>query len=178
MITVALQEPIFGLYTPILITISQLIGTFISIPMLKYIEWKYLTILGGFSLAFWNALAGLFFYLYQNSPSFDPYAMTLIMICIMAFMFTFGITVGSSVWPYVSYMMPSNAVLVAQVINWLLAGISIIAFSFNVNATSNPWIIVWVYTGITFVLTILNLIFMVDIKGLSVRKTQMKLAED
>ena len=104
--------------------------------------------------------------------------MTLIMICIMAFMFTFGITVGSSVWPYISYMMPSSAVLVAQVINWLLAGISIIAFSFNVNATSNPWIIVWVYTGITFVLTILNLIFMVDIKGLSVRKAQMKLAED
>lgn len=36
-ITVALEEPIFGLYTPILITIAQLIGTFISIPLMKYI---------------------------------------------------------------------------------------------------------------------------------------------
>lgn len=104
--------------------------------------------------------------------------MTLIMICIMAFMFTFGITVGSSVWPYISFMMPSKAILVAQVVNWLLAGISIISFSFNVNATSNPWIIVWVYTGITLLLTILNALLMVDIKGLSVRKAQMKLAED
>jgi hypothetical protein len=25
-----------GLYTPVLITISQLVGTFVSIPMLKY----------------------------------------------------------------------------------------------------------------------------------------------
>ena len=36
-VSVALQQPIFGLYIPILITISQLLGTFISIPMLQYI---------------------------------------------------------------------------------------------------------------------------------------------
>ncbi len=57
--------------------------------------------------------------------------MTLSMICIMAFMFTFGVTLGSSVWPYISFMMPPKAITAALVINWTLAGISIISFSFN-----------------------------------------------
>jgi hypothetical protein len=30
------NQTYIGLYTPVLITISQLIGTFVSIPMLKY----------------------------------------------------------------------------------------------------------------------------------------------
>ena len=146
--------------------------------MLTYIEWKNLTVIGGFALAFFNALTGLFFYLYDyDKAGFGPYAMTLAMISIMAFMFTFGITVGSSVWPYISFMMPGTAITIAQVLNWLLAGISIIAFSVNTNATSNPWIMIWVYTGITFVLSILNWIMMIDIKGLSVRRTQLQLAE-
>lgn len=29
-------QSVIGLYTPVLITISQLVGTFVSIPMLKY----------------------------------------------------------------------------------------------------------------------------------------------
>lgn len=65
-INVALEEPIFGLYTPILITISQLLGTLISIPMLRYIKWRTLTILGGFSLTFFNACSATFFYLYEH----------------------------------------------------------------------------------------------------------------
>ena len=104
--------------------------------------------------------------------------MTLAAVSIVAFMFTFGITVGSSVWPYVGYMMPSGAILVAQVINWLLAGLSIIAFSFVINARNSPVIMMWVYAGVTFVFTILNWIFMIDIKGLSVVKVQQKLAQD
>lgn len=102
--------------------------------------------------------------------------MTLCMVVIICFMFTFGITLGSSVWPYISYMMSPRPILFAQILNWLLSGCSLIAFSVNVNAKSNPYIIVWVYAGVTLVLTVLNWIFMIDIKGMSVRKTQMKLA--
>ena len=35
--SISIDEPTIGLYTPVLITISQLVGTFISVPMLKYI---------------------------------------------------------------------------------------------------------------------------------------------
>ena len=52
-----------GLYTPILITISQLVGTFLSVPMLKYFEWRKMTIIGGFSLSFLDAMIGMFLYL-------------------------------------------------------------------------------------------------------------------
>lgn len=104
--------------------------------------------------------------------------MTLIMVVIICFMFTFGITVGSSVWPYISFMMSARPILWAQILNWLLTGCSLIAFSVNVNATSNPHIIIWVYAGVTLVATIINWILMIDIKGMSVRKTQIKLAED
>jgi len=93
----------------------------------------------------------------------------------MAFMFTFGVTLGSSVWPYISYMMPQRAVTAALVINWILAGCSIIAFSFVTQAMGNPWVMMWIYCGVTFVLSILNWIFMIDVKGLSVRKVQLQL---
>ncbi len=64
--TVALDQPVFGVYTPILLTISQLVGTLISVPMLKHIEWRYLTIIGGFTLAVFNAITGVFFYLFDT----------------------------------------------------------------------------------------------------------------
>lgn len=101
------------------------------------------------------------------------------MICIMAFMFTFGITVGSSVWPYVGYMMPANSVMGAQVLNWLFSGISVICFSVNTyfSVNSNPWIIIFVFTAITFIFSIINAITMIDIKGLSVRRVQLELAK-
>ena len=127
--TVALNEPIFGLYTPIVITICQLVGTFISVPLLYHLQWKTLTLIGGFTCALFNGSTGLFLFLYQNNQSFRPYGVTLTLMSIMMFMFTFGVTVGSSVWPYISYMMPSRSILFAQVFNWLLAGTSIILFS-------------------------------------------------
>lgn len=130
-IQVSLNSTLFGIYTPILITIGQLVGTFISIPMLKHIEWKSLTLVGGFSLAIFNGLIGMFLYLYKEEVDFQSVGLTFTVVCILAFMFTFGSTVGSSAWPYASYMMPSGAMLGAQVLNWLLAAGSIIAFSVN-----------------------------------------------
>jgi uncharacterized membrane protein len=178
--TVSFQQPVFGLYTPILLTISQLIGTLISVPMLKYIEWRYLTIIGGFALAFFNAVTAVFFYLYdEENSNFQEIAITMAMLCIMAFMFTFGITVGSSVWPYIGYMMPANGVVAAQVLNWFLSGASVVCFSFNTSytATNNPYIIIFVFTGITLLLSVVNWAVMIDVKGLSVRRVQLELAK-
>jgi len=93
----------------------------------------------------------------------------------MAFMFTFGVTLGSSVWPYIGYMMPSHAVTGALILNWILAGLSIISFSFVTATMGNPWIMLWIYCGVTFALSIVNAVMLVDIKGLSVRKVQLKL---
>jgi hypothetical protein len=63
---VSLNVPIIGLYTPVLITISQLVGTFMSIPLLKYLEWRKITIIGGFTLAFFDAVIGLLFFLFHK----------------------------------------------------------------------------------------------------------------
>ena len=178
--TVSFQQPIFGLYTPILLTISQLIGTLISVPMLKYIEWRYLTIIGGFALAFFNVVTAVFFYLYDvEDGTFKEIAITMAMLCIMAFMFTFGITVGSSVWPYIGYMIPANGVVAAQVLNWFLCGASVICFSFNTSyyPQQNPFIIIFIFSGITLLFSIANWINMIDIKGLSVRRVQLELAK-
>ena len=178
--TVALNQPAFGVYTPILLTISQLIGTLISVPMLKHIEWRYLTIIGGFTLAVFNAITGVFFYLFDIvDQNYKDMCMSISMISIMAFMFTFGISVGSSVWPYVGYMMPGSAVLVSQVINWLLSGIGIVCFSLNTYyyTSNNPFITIFTFCGITFFLSIINGFMMIDIKGLSVRRVQLELAK-
>ena len=94
----------------------------------------------------------------------------------MAFMFTFGVSLGSSVWPYIGYMMPNSAATGALVLNWLLAGISIISFSFVTSSPmGNPWVMLWIYFAVTFVLSIVNACLLIDIKGLSVKKTQLQL---
>ena len=167
-IAVSLDSPIFSIYTPIVITIAQLVGTFISVPLMQFMEWKTLTLIGGFTCALWNGLIGMFFWFYKEYTSFDEYGLTLGVVTILAFMFTFGITVGSAAWPYAGYMMPSRAILFAQVLNWLLAGCVIIFFSVDVHATGSPSIMIWIYCGVTFFLSCLFWILLINIKGKNV----------
>jgi hypothetical protein len=172
------KQTTIGLYTPIVITISQLIGTLLSVPMLKYFEWRKMTIIGGFTLAFLDAMIGMLLYLYEQqkgNENAQNYILLLTCIAIMAFMFTFGMSLGSSVWPYISFMMPSHGVMVASVVNWLLAGSSIIAFSFVTNEMTSPYVMLFIYCSVTFVLTAVFAGMSKNIKGLSVRKAQMQL---
>jgi hypothetical protein len=171
------NQSAIGLYTPVLITISQLVGTFVSIPMLKYFEWRKMTIIGGLSLAAFDALIGMLLYLYEqnNDQNTKDYIILVTCVCIMGFMFTFGATLGSSVWPYIGFMMPSSGVTVASVINWVLAGISIVSFSFVTNAMTSPYVMIFIYMGCTFILTLIFAAVSVNIKGLSARKVQMQL---
>jgi len=87
-------------------------------------------------------------------------------------MFTFGVTIGSSAWPYASYMMPSGAILVAQVLNWLLAGATIIFFSVDVDKTNGPEIMIWIFGGTTFLISLIFWGIMPKIKGLNVVEVQ------
>lgn len=172
------KQTSIGLYTPVLITISQLIGTFVSVPMLKYFEWRKMTIIGGFSLAFFDAMVGMLLYLYEqntDNKGAQDYILLLTCISIMFFMFTFGMTLGSSVWPYISFMMPSSAMTVASIINWILAGMSIISFSFVTSTMTSPYVMMFIYCGVTFILSIVFSAISINIKGLSVRKVQMQL---
>lgn len=93
----------------------------------------------------------------------------------MFFMLTFGMSLGSSVWPYISFMMNAKGVVVASVVNWILAGSSIIAFSFVTNAMTSPYVMLFIYCSITFVLTIVFTVMSINVKGLSAKKVQMQL---
>lgn len=174
------NQPSIGLYTPVVITIAQLIGTFVSVPMLKYFEWRKMTIIGGFTLATLDAIIAILFCLYETRYNGDgtaqDYILLLSCISIMAFMFTFGTTLGSTVWSYISFMMPNKAVTVASVINWLLAGLSIVAFSYVTKEMVSPYVMMFIYCGSTLVLSIVFAVMSIDIKGLTARKVQMKLA--
>jgi hypothetical protein len=173
------KQTSIGLYTPILITIAQLVGTLISVPMLKYFEWRKMTIIGGFTLAVFDALIAVLFYLYDNvysdNSSAQDYILLMSCICIMGFMFTFGTTLGSSVWAYISFMMPSRGVTIASVVNWLLAGGSIIAFSFVTQEMTSPYVMMFIYCAVTLLLSIVFTALSVDVKGLTAKKVQLLL---
>ncbi len=111
----------------------------------------------------------------NNNVQQQSYMLLLTCIGIMGFMFTFGITLGSSVWPYIGMMMPPSGVTLALCINWVLAGLSIIAFSFVTATMGNPYVMMWVYCGITLITITIFTFVSVDVKGLSVRKVQMHL---
>lgn len=168
-VAVVLNAPVFSIYVPIVITIAQLVGTLISVPLMRFVEWKSLTLVGGFTLALWNGLIGMFIYFFDNDSDFTNYGLTLAVVTILAFLFTFGVTVGSSTWPYIQYMMPPNSVTVAQVLNWFLTGCTIVFLSVDINETGSPVIMIWVFCGSTFVLTVLNWIMMINIKKRNVK---------
>ena len=58
--------------------------------------------------------------------------------------------------------------MVGQVLNWIISGISIIAFSLEVYETKTPFIVFWVYAGLTFFFSILNACLMINVKNLCV----------
>ena len=174
-VAVVLNAPVFSIYVPIVITIAQLVGTLISVPLMRFVEWKSLTLVGGFALALWNGLIGMFIYFFDNDSDFTNYGLTLAVVTILAFLFTFGVTVGSSTWPYIQYMMPPNSVTVAQVLNWFLTGCTIVFLSVDINETGSPVIMIWVFCGSTFVLTVLNWIMMINIKKRNVKEVQERL---
>ena len=131
-------------------------------------------------MAAFDGLIGMFLYFFNEAKIAEneqekTYMLLLTCISIMGFMFTFGITLGSSVWPYISMMMPPSGVTLVLVINWVLAGLSIIAFSFTTAAMGNPYVMMWVYCGVTFVTITIFTFVSVDVKGLSVRRVQMNL---
>lgn len=142
-----------------------------------------MTIIGGFSLAFFDAIIGMLFYLYESNggttttgnTTTQEYILLVTCIAIMGFMFTFGMTLGSSVWPYISFMMPAHKVMLASVLNWILAGLSIVSFSFVTASMKNPYVMMFIYCGVTFILSIVFTVISINIKGLSVRKVQMQL---
>ena len=111
----------------------------------------------------------------NNNVQRQSYMLLLTCIGIMGFMFTFGVTLGSSVWPYIGMMMPPSGVTLALCINWVLAGLSIIAFSFVTATMGNPYVMMWVYCGVTLITITIFTFVSVDVKGLSVRKVQMHL---
>lgn len=111
----------------------------------------------------------------NNNVQQQSYMLLLTCIGIMGFMFTFGVTLGSSVWPYIGMMMPRSGVTLALCINWVLAGLSIIAFSFVTATMGNPYVMMWVYCGVTLITITIFTFVSVDVKGLSVRKVQMHL---
>ena len=76
-VAVVLNAPVFSIYVPIVITIAQLVGTLISVPLMRFVEWKSLTLVGGFALAFWNGLIGMFIYFFDHYSDFENYGLTL-----------------------------------------------------------------------------------------------------
>ena len=90
-------------------------------------------------------------------------------------MFTFGTTLGSSVWAYISFMMPNKGVTLASFINWVLAGCSIIGFSFVTQKMISPYVMMFIYCGVTLILSIIFAAMSVNVKGLTAKKVQLLL---
>lgn len=112
-----------GRYTPIIITLAQLLGTFMSIAVLKRYELRQSIIVGGYSLSFWLMILGILFYFKDWSASVY---MSLVMLCF--YMITFGLTFGTVVWPYINIVLSKKSGIFASVINWICGGLGIIAF--------------------------------------------------
>jgi hypothetical protein len=161
-----------GEYTPIVITAAQLIGTLISILLIRKFELKNITLFGGYSLTLCNGLLGiLFYYLHWE------YSMICSSIVIVLYMFVFGLTLGSSVWPYITYIVPQNFIQVGLIINWLAAAFCITAFEVVTAYVHSPYPVYFFYMGFIFICTLINSYFLIPIKGLSFRKIMIKMNE-
>ena len=147
-----------------------------SAPLSQRYDLKKIIIVGGFAVSVLNALTGGFIYLFMHNESFHLAGLALTTITIWLLLFTFGAAVGSASFKYVSYMMPKSAMLGAQVLNFLLSGGSIIAFSYDLSLSHSPVIVIWIFAGVSFVLSIINSIFLVEVKKKKISDVQKGLA--
>lgn len=160
---ISFYNDIVGRYTPIIITLAQLLGTFVSIKLLKAFELKHLTLFGGLILTICNAALGVLFYeFYSNAWR---YSMQLSLTVLIAYMFTFGLTLGSTVWPYISLLLPQNLIKVATFLNWVSAGICIALFEMITGYLHSPYPVYFFYSGITLVASCLNSYLMEPMRG-------------
>ena len=154
-VAVPLKQPVFSIYIPIIITLSQLVGTFISVPLLQTMKLKFLTLAGGFSLALFNVLIGMFLTFFQKYNNFKNFGLTLVVLTIFSFLFCFGATLSATIGASLRYMMPPGAIMAGNVLHLIFVGITIIILFIDINTS------IWVFSGLTLFFSILCALLMV-----------------
>jgi hypothetical protein len=83
------------------------------------------------------------------------------------YMFVFGLTLGTVLWPYARLVLPVHMVTEAIILNWICSGVTIVLFEYISQIFHSPYLIFFIFMGVTFLLTSINAFLMINVKGLT-----------
>lgn len=110
-------------YTPIGINIAQLVGTSLSFIILTKYELRKTILIGGYLITVLLCLLGV---LFSNLDwTFSVYVASAVL---NIYMFVFGSTLGTVLWPYARLVLPNHMVTYAIILNWICSGLTIVFF--------------------------------------------------
>lgn len=81
----------------------------------------------------------------------------LVLIGLIVFMFTFGATLGSTIWPYAAEICEPSYIILATAITWVFASVVIVFFPILKNSLPNQsplylFLFFFIWTTISFVI--------------------------
>ena len=154
-----------AIYAPLIANVIQLVATLASVPALKKYGRKNLILLGNFSLGIFDLIMGVMF-LVAAVTGWKP-AIYIVLVFILLFMISYGVTIGPIVWLYVPEIIPAKIVPVATFMNWFGCSICIIATPFVIDAVGSPYPVFFAFGAITLFFFIFNYSMLIETEGLT-----------
>lgn len=149
---------------PIVLTFETLLGAILAIYLLAKLGRRTILQAGTFILAVSMLLITIGFFILESAYTAGT---TLILMGLIVFMFTFGATLGSTIWPYTAEICEPSYIILATAITWVFASVVIVFFPILKKALpdENPvylFLFFFIWTSLSF---IVNHKVLIETKG-------------
>lgn len=122
-----LKKAVPGLKTiaPIVLTFENLLGAVLATYLLAKLGRRTILQGGTFIHTVSLLLITIGFFIIESAYNAGT---ALILIGLIVFMFTFGATLGSTIWPYTAEICEPSYIIIATAVTWIFASVVIVFF--------------------------------------------------
>lgn len=139
---------------PIVLTFETLLGGILATYLLAKLGRRTILQAGTFILAVSTLLITIGFFIIDNAYNVGT---ALILTGLLIFMFTFGATLGSTIWSYAAEICEPSYIILATAVTWTFASVVIVFFPILKNSLPNKsplylFLFFFIWTAISFVI--------------------------
>lgn len=139
---------------PIVLTFETLLGAILATYLLAKLGRRTILQGGTFILALSTLFITIGFFIIDSAYNAGT---ALVLIGLIVFMFTFGATLGSTIWPYAAEICEPSYIILATAVTWVFASVVIVFFPILKNSLPNQsplylFLFFFIWTIISFVI--------------------------
>lgn len=151
-----------GLYLPLIVNSVQLVGNYSAVFLLRTMGRRKVALLGNGGVGLIDLIIAILFLFISEGWG----VVIGVTVALILYMLMFGLTLGPITWLYVPEIIPASVVPYATMDNWIAATIVYTITPIVVDA-AGPAVLFFIFTGLTAIFFVMNLLLMVETKGLT-----------